>query len=375
MNNQTVVEEIKSQSDTPLYLWGCGNVAREVWEILSENGVSVKGCVIDVDIDINVFMGLKVERLADVLCRESSLNIVIGHAQYHRKKELELLKNVKNVYCLPNPFKTHENITEEYYLRHIDAFKKSEELFEEALSKKVFRAYIESRVYGNIDAIFDAFTKPMSYFDNDIWELKNEVYVDCGAYNGDTIAMFIDASSGQYKGIYAFEPDHKIFCKMKERIKPYDDGRIHLFEKGLWNKNTFLNFLSDEEQSGYATEAPISDDEHTIAVCKLDDIIKDDVTLIKVNMSGSNLECIEGARRLIQDCRPKIAITVGLTRERLYQIPVLLKQMNPDYDLFLRFNESMPSRICLYAKDVRKGNGLQKARIPCSTDKTLFHSK
>lgn len=351
--NQTVVEKIKGQRDTPLYLWGCGNVAREVFRILSENEVFISGCVIDVDRDINEYMGLKVERLADVLYRESSLNIVIGHAQYHRKKELESLSNVQNVYCLPNPFKTHEDITEEYYRQHIDDFKKSEGLFKEELSKKVFKAYMESRVYGNLDAIFDAFTRPMSYVDNDIWELNNEVYVDCGAYNGDTIAMFIDAASGRYKGIYAFEPDHKIFCKMKERMKPYDDGRIHLFEKGLWNKNTFLSFVPDEEQSGYATEAFIPGDEYTVAVCKLDDIIKDDVTLIKVNMSGSNRECIEGARRIIRACHPKVAITVGLTKERLYQIPVLLKEINPDYDLFLRFNESMPSRICLYAKDAR----------------------
>ncbi len=354
MNNKTVVEEIKSQSDTPLYLWGCGNVAHEVCEILLENKVPVRGCVIDVDMDINIFMGLKVEQLTDVLRRESSLNIVIGHAQYHKKKELESFQNIQNIYYLPNPFKTHENITEEYYLQHIDDFKRSEGLFEEKLSKKVFKAYIESRVYGNIDAIFDVFTRPMSYFDNDIWELKNEVYVDCGAYTGDTIAMFIDVTSGQYKSIYAFEPDHIAFCKMKELIKPYDDGLIHLFEKGLWNKNTFLYFSSDEAQSGYAAEASISDDEHTITVCKLDDILKDNVTLIKVNMSGSNQECIEGARRIIRDCHPKIAITVGLTKERLYQIPVLLKQINPNYDLFLRFNESMPSRICLYAKDISK---------------------
>ncbi len=354
MNHQTVIEKIKSQSDTPLYLWGCGNVAREVFRILSENEVLLSGCVIDVDMDINSFMGMKVERLADVLHRESSLNIIIGHAQYHRKKELESLPNIQNVYCLPNPFKTHEDITEEYYRQHIDDFKKSEGLFKEELSKKVFRAYIESRVYGNVDAIFDAFTRQMSFIDNDIWKLYNEVYVDCGAYNGDTIVKFVDATSGRYKGIYAFEPDHRIFCRMKERIKPYDDGRIHLFEKGLWNKNTFLNFILDEEQSGYATEASIPDNEHTIAVCKLDDIIKDDVTLIKVNMSGSNRECIEGARRIIRACRPKIAITVGLTKENLYQIPILLNEINPDYDLFLRFNESMPSRICLYAKDARE---------------------
>ncbi len=351
MNDQDVVEEIKSQKNTPLYLWGCGNVAREVFRILSENEVLLSGCVIDVDVDINEYMGMKVEQLADILHRESSLNIVIGHAQYHRKKELESLPNIKNIYCLPNPFKTHEDITEEYYLQHIDDFNKSEELFEEKFSKKVFKAYIESRVYGNMDAVFDAFTRPMSCVDNDIWELSNEVYVDCGAYNGDTIVKFIDATSGRYKEIYAFEPDHSIFYRMKERMKPYNDGRIHMFKKGLWNKNTFLNFISDEEQSGYVTEDAVSNDEHTVAVCKLDDIIKDDVTLIKVNMSGSNRECIEGARRIIRACHPKIAITVGLTRERLYQIPVLLKEINPDYELFLRFNESMPSRICLYAKD------------------------
>ncbi len=88
MNNQTVVDEIKSQSNIPLYLWGCGNVAREVFRILSENGVLLSGCVIDVDTGVLEYMGMKVERLADVLHSVSSLNIIMGHAQYHRKKQL-----------------------------------------------------------------------------------------------------------------------------------------------------------------------------------------------------------------------------------------------------------------------------------------------
>ena len=73
------------------------------------------------------------------------------------------------------------------------------------------------------------------------------------------------------------------------------------------------------------------------------------MSLIKCNMSAGTKEWIEGARRIIHEQKPKLIINVGLTKQLLYQIPALIYGMNDAYRFSLRFIESMPSRLFLFA--------------------------
>ncbi len=43
----------------------------------------------------------------------------------------------------------------------------------------------------------------------------DEVYVDGGSYDGDTIRTFIERVHGRYSDVYAFEPDPVTFAKLK----------------------------------------------------------------------------------------------------------------------------------------------------------------
>src|SRR5208283_312266 len=42
----------------------------------------------------------------------------------------------------------------------------------------------------------------------------NEVYVDGGAFDGDSVRMFIDNVNGRYDRVLAFEPDPKTFGRL-----------------------------------------------------------------------------------------------------------------------------------------------------------------
>lgn len=42
------------------------------------------------------------------------------------------------------------------------------------------------------------------------------VYIDCGAYNGDTVLEYAAFTNREYKKIYAFEPDPENLKKLKK---------------------------------------------------------------------------------------------------------------------------------------------------------------
>ena len=48
-NDINVLKTLKVET-FPLYLWGIGNVAHEVYQMLSENGIKLTGVFIDVDV-------------------------------------------------------------------------------------------------------------------------------------------------------------------------------------------------------------------------------------------------------------------------------------------------------------------------------------
>ena len=55
-----------------------------------------------------------------------------------------------------------------------------------------------------------------------------------GAYDGDTIKEFTDFTNGNYRHIYALEPDEKNFKKLTKNTQ--DMENITLFNMGAWNK-------------------------------------------------------------------------------------------------------------------------------------------
>src|SRR5262249_25527227 len=62
-------------------------------------------------------------------------------------------------------------------------------------------------------------------FDND------EVYVDAGAYDGDSIRWFIDRVEDRYQRILAFEPDPETYARLKQSFA--GERRIEAINAGL----------------------------------------------------------------------------------------------------------------------------------------------
>lgn len=348
-NDSNVFKNLKAEA-YPLYLWGTGNVAHEVYQMLSENGIKLTGVFIDIDVlDQNEFKGYRIESLKDLIDKKEKINVIMGHAQYHKMKEIQLYSIVNRVYYILNPFKTHEDINEQFFYDNKEKFVKAYNIFEEDYSKKVFQSYLNTRINSNIQYLLDVFVKPMDYFDNDIFKLSNnENYIDIGAYTGDTIKLFYKAVNGKYDAIYGFEPDEKFYEELKETVETEGMKSVYSYHLGVWDQNTTLYFETDDEQSGHAIDTVANS--LKIKVVSLDSFLENkNVSLIKLCLSMGNCEILRGGRTILQNLKPKLVAIIGIRKSDLIDVPILLKEINPKYRLYLRYLESMPSRLAIFA--------------------------
>lgn len=82
----------------------------------------------------------------------------------------------------------------------------------------------------------------------------------------------------------------------------------------------------------------------------IDDLCaRDKVTFIKMDIEGSEQEALNGAEKVIQRDKPKLAICIYHSWEDLYEIPFLIKKMVPEYRLYIRHHSDTIFETVLYA--------------------------
>lgn len=58
--------------------------------------------------------------------------------------------------------------------------------------------------------------------------------------------------------------------------------------------------------------------------------------IMKLDIEGSEIKCLQGAQRFIQEHRPCIAICVYHRERDLLELPMYLKSLVPEYTFYLR---------------------------------------
>lgn len=176
---------------------------------------------------------------------------------------------------------------------------------------------------------------------------KDEVFVDAGAYDGGTVRDFIRWCGGNYNMIYSFEPDEANYLKCKELIEREQIERIQLIRKGTYDRDMNLNFDASGDGGASITESGSS----VVEVTSIDAVLNGaEATFLKMDVEGSELKSLYGARKTIERYRPRLAICVYHKILDFIEIPLLLLEMNPSYRFYLRHYASNLCETVLYAQ-------------------------
>lgn len=183
------------------------------------------------------------------------------------------------------------------------------------------------------------------YFD--IFEPKEqELYIDCGGFDGETVFDFCKWTNEHYQEIYVMEPMKAMSELIEARCKNADVKDISVISGAAWNKKEKLYF--DDWGAGSCQS-----DSGKIGVdgIDIDSFAKEKkVTLIKMDIEGSELKALEGAKETIRKNQPRLAICIYHKAEDIYEIGNYLLWLVPEYKFKIRHYASNMWETVLYAE-------------------------
>lgn len=209
---------------------------------------------------------------------------------------------------------------------------------------------ISNELIINAGRILDEATG-IQYFD--LPELKNnktndEVFVDTGAFDGQTSAMFVQWAE-KYRKIFALEPEPKNREKCQERLKAIG-AKYEILPFGAWDKRERLSFATGLNGGSHVSDSVYKEAEKriTIDADRLDNLIYERVSFIKMDIEGAEINALRGAEKTIKKYRPKLAISVYHRKEDIWEIPKLILSYVPEYKLYLRHYSPFRDETVLY---------------------------
>lgn len=174
---------------------------------------------------------------------------------------------------------------------------------------------------------------------------KEEVYIDAGAFNGDTIIEFLIWSNYNYKKIFALEPQEEMYQFVKEKCRKENLENVIVENAAAWNQNEFLDFTEDNAGSRIEEKG-----KEKVSGRTIDDIVgSEKVTFIKMDIEGSERKALEGAKNIICRDKPRLAICIYHKPYDVIEIPEYILELEPNYKFKIRHYASNMFETVIYA--------------------------
>ena len=182
------------------------------------------------------------------------------------------------------------------------------------------------------------------YFDlNLIPKLKENVFVDVGAYVGDTVLDYVESYGKEsFQKIYCYEICQENIDKMKINLKNFDN--IEIKREAVSDKKGKLKFDLDNDISSNHISPGGKIEVEGVA---LDEDIKEKISMVKMDIEGSEMKALAGMKEHIKNDTPILLISVYHNNTDLVEIPKYIRSLNKNYDYYLRYYGG-----CVYATEI-----------------------
>ncbi len=246
------------------------------------------------------------------------------------------------------------------FLNHLNKFEVVyNELLEDEFSKKVYENLLISYFKMDLTYLKEVFVRNQYFELPDFYMISNkEIFVDCGAYAGDTLENYIMTRCGCFKKIYSFEPTEKIFnalCVRRERLLKewaLEEEQIVVERKMIASQNEMRYFAINKNREPVNNRIVSKKEKNCkqIEAVSLDEYFldKEKPTFIKADIEGAEMELLEGAAGIIKTKKPLLAICIYHRIEDLYEIPYFIKKLNSEYKMAIRHHSPSYCETVLY---------------------------
>ena len=357
-----VWDELKNTS-LPIVLYGMGNGADKVLDKFEKRGIRAAGVMASDDFcRYQEFRGFTVKKQSNferefglssaegdtdnlpglvsesaesyetrsggfmiALCFGSSLPDVMDHIYEAAQKHPMLIPNVPVA---------GDTLTDDSFLaRFREDIEKAFSLLADDKSRRVFKGVLDFYYTGRPEYLKAIESDKSEAFEN-ILRLKNESFLDLGAYRGDTVDEFLHYTDG-YTDITAVEPNPKNYKKLREHIS--DIKNASAINAGISDVGGIMRIGKK------AGRMPTLGDESGVEVPVVTvDSLSCQPSYIKVDIEGTESAMLRGARRTIGMYKPKLNLAAYHRSEDFFSLILQLHAINPDYKIYLRKHPYIP---------------------------------
>jgi FkbM family methyltransferase len=204
------------------------------------------------------------------------------------------------------------------------------------LSKCDLREQLVWRCWLDFSALSPPLDANDTYFPMDLLSpISDEVFVDCGSFDGDSIRSFKRHWGGGFRHAFAFEPDPANRGALAANMEAMGiDNRVTVMPYAVGNTNGQVSFALNSSASSHITT---QDAGSAIECRRLDDIEWPVIpTYIKMDIESAEPEALAGGSELLRRHQPVLAVCTYHRSEHLWQIPNLIRSISPKYHVFLR---------------------------------------
>lgn len=334
-------------TDKKIVLYGMGDGAEKIKAVLDERGIKVSDIMASDDfVRGQSFLGYRVKKLSEIEEEYGSDFVILVCFGSQIPEVMEHIYEVSEKHELyaPNVPVVGEGVFDlEYAKANSEDFQRVYKMLADEQSKKVFENVIRYKLSGELRYLRECESPAEEKFD--LLQIgTEEIVVDLGAYDGDTLVEFLNGTSLQFTKLYAMEPDNKNYRKLKRRLYMIGSALLEAYNVGAWDEDTTITFnmragRSSTASGGTHRAARYQD----IKMMKTDTMLcGQPATYIKIDVEGAEENALRGAAETIANFRPKLNVALYHRNEDMFRLPLLISELNKRYKFYLRHHPYIP---------------------------------
>jgi FkbM family methyltransferase len=230
-----------------------------------------------------------------------------------------------------------------------DQIIKAFDLWEDDNSRFEYLAQLRWRLLLDFDGLPSPVTHDQ-YFPDDLFNLSSdEIFIDCGAFDGDSIRTFYERQNDFNGKIVAIEPDPLNIERLNNYLnsinKNFKDC-VKIIPVVIGTERKIVRFSA----TGSASSVVDSRGMLCVQSVPLDDILTENrPTFIKMDIEGAELDALYSASNSIKNSLPILAISVYHLPDHLWRIPLYVNSLTDQYRFFLRPHNEEGWDLVMYA--------------------------
>ncbi len=333
------VWEKLEKTEEPIIMYGTGNGADKVMDILESRNIPLSGITASSSfVRKRTFRGFPVMPITYFEETLGNFTVIVTFGT----QVPEVMENIYNIAkkhrllvpCVP--VIGTRVFDEKFACENKEKIQQAYNLLADDFSKEIYKGYVNFLYGGELDTLKTITTPESEAFEKILNLSENETYIDIGAYRGDTVDTFLKYCGGTYNEIICAEPDSKTFGKLTEHCKNLKSFKA--LNAAVTDTDGVVGF-----SNLHGRQSSVGGDKPTNSVTLNTLCASSAPSYIKIDSEGCEYEILSHGSDILVKNSPKLNVAAYHKSEDVFELPILINSINPRYKIHLRHHPYIPA--------------------------------